>query len=88
MHPTWIFVVITAKDFALEQVIYDRQVGQAGKNDDASISDNNVSNAFVSRKLNYRRLEEGRIFLILNKNFFFYFQPCYGLLLFLILKKK
>ena len=49
-------------------------VGDAPKN-------NSVLYAFISsgpRKLNYRRLE----------GFFFYFQPSYGLLLFLKLKMK
>ena len=51
--------VITPKAFDMEQVIYDhRQVGQPGKNGDAP------KDSFIlsgPRKINYRRLEEGRI---------------------------
>ena len=67
--------------------------GDAPKELLVSILGNNVLNAFISsdrRKLNYRRVEVGRIFLIvffyLYKNSFFYFQPFYGILLFLTLK--
>ena len=66
-HPDF-YKVITPKAFDIEHVIYEnRQVGQVGKNGDAP------EDSFIlsgPRKINYRRLEEGRIFFF-NKNSFF-----------------
>ena len=72
--PLDFYKVIISKAFDKKQVIYDHwQVGQAAKNGDtpkelfASVSINSVLNAFIfsgSRKLNYRRLEEGKTIFI------------------------
>ena len=83
--------------FDLEQFYFDPwQVGQPGTEAMypmrlASISEISVLNLFISsgpRKLVCRRLEEGRFFkfFYFNKNSFIYFQPSYGVLLFLTLK--
>ena len=91
-----LYKIITPKAFDLEQVIYDhRQVGQAGKNGDAPKEaclnfGQQCLNVFISsspRKLNYRRLEAGRMLVFFwTKIYFFYLQPSFGILSFLTLK--